>query len=90
MDIESNLENIINHVVFPIRLPQKSSDFENDGGFGIFLELACDALYSLFEKCLRVTEIINLFENWKSLQSNKVIFKIYSHKNTNYVLNNSK
>ena len=70
-----NLQDLINHVVFPIRLPQKSQKFEIDGGFYNFLDLTCDALDLIFGTYSEADEILRLFKSWKTLQSSIVITK---------------
>ena len=73
LELELNLENIINHVVFPIRLPNS----QKDGDFYEFLDLTCNALSSVFKETHRESnEILRLFNSWKTLQSSNVVILV--------------
>jgi hypothetical protein len=68
-DAEKDLENLINHVIFPIQLPNNG---ENTESFFKFLQITCEALSPIFEDS-ESNEILRLFSRWKALQSTHVI-----------------
>ena len=67
---EFDLENLIYHIIFPIRLPNS----ETDDKFGEFFELTYHALNLIFKEILlENNSILSLFNRWNALQSSKVI-----------------
>jgi hypothetical protein len=68
--LQTDLENLINHVIFPIQLPNKGEASES---FYEFMEITCDALRLVFEELRIESEILRLFSRWKALQSTHVI-----------------
>jgi len=68
-DAETDLENLINHVIFPIQLPNKGETSER---FFEFMEITWNALSLIFEDS-ESNEILSLFSRWKTLQSTPVI-----------------
>ena len=82
-----NLQDLINHVIFPIRLPSKSSQFEIDESFDKFLGLTCDALDLIFGKYVEADVILRLFNSWKTLQSSLVITLCFYFKFKNILKN---
>jgi len=75
-NVKKYLEILINHVIFPIQLPNKGEPSES---FCEFMEITCNALRLIFEELpIESNEILRLFSRWKTLQSTPVIITFLS------------
>jgi hypothetical protein len=76
--VKIDLENLINHVIFPIQLPNKGETSES---FFEFMEITCNALSLIFEEPNESNEILRLFSRWTTLQSTHEVITFFYHKN---------